>query len=161
MIAPVGAGTFLYMERPGHTAGLEEGMDVFASLGRLVGAHLPEAQSPADGEVEAIPGLVGRSSAMRALAGQVASAAPTESPGPYLGRDGHGQGARCAGAAELSPRARGPFVPVNAAALGDELIESQLFGHVRGAFSGAVGDALGYVAAAEGGARCSSTKSRT
>jgi len=51
---------------------------------------------------------------------------------------------------ELSGR-RGPFVAVNCSTLTDGLAESQLFGHVRGAFSGAVGDAVGFVRAAEGG----------
>src|SRR6266852_6044466 len=43
----------------------------------------------------------------------------------------------------LSPRARGPFIPVNCSAIPEDLLESEFFGHVRGAFSGAVSDALG------------------
>jgi DNA-binding NtrC family response regulator len=50
-----------------------------------------------------------------------------------------------------SPRAAGPFVAVNASSLSDELFESEMFGHVRGSFTGAVGDREGFVAAAQGG----------
>jgi two-component system response regulator HupR/HoxA len=50
-----------------------------------------------------------------------------------------------------SPRRGRPFVAVNASSLSDELFEAELFGHVRGAFTGAVADREGYVAAAEGG----------
>jgi DNA-binding NtrC family response regulator len=52
---------------------------------------------------------------------------------------------------QRSPRAGRPFVAVNASALGDDLFESEMFGHLRGSFTGAVSDREGHVAAAEGG----------
>ena len=57
-----------------------------------------------------------------------------------------------------SARARGPFVAVNASSLGDELFEAEMFGHVRGAFTGAVGGARGLRRGAPRAARCSSTR---
>ncbi|MBF0614326.1 MAG: sigma-54-dependent Fis family transcriptional regulator [Magnetococcales bacterium] len=52
---------------------------------------------------------------------------------------------------DTSPRAKGPFVPVNCAALTESLVESELFGHLKGAFTGAATDRMGRIAAAQGG----------
>jgi DNA-binding NtrC family response regulator len=66
------------------------------------------------------------------------------------GETGTGKELLARGIHELSQR-KGPFVAVNCGALTDTLAESQLFGHVRGAFTGAVSDAVGFVRAADGG----------
>ncbi|MBF0628772.1 MAG: sigma-54-dependent Fis family transcriptional regulator [Magnetococcales bacterium] len=52
---------------------------------------------------------------------------------------------------DASPRSKGPFIPVNCAALSESLVESELFGHARGAFTGALGDRVGRIASAHGG----------
>ncbi|WP_019590068.1 MULTISPECIES: sigma-54-dependent Fis family transcriptional regulator [unclassified Thioalkalivibrio] len=68
-----------------------------------------------------------------------------------LGESGTGKTRLARGIHEWSPRAAGPFVEVNCAAIPDELLESELFGHVRGAFSGAVNDREGRFESAHGG----------
>ncbi len=67
------------------------------------------------------------------------------------GENGTGKGVLARTLHAWSRRAAGPFVTVSCPSLGAELLESELFGHVRGAFTGAVRDAVGKVAAAEGG----------
>src|SRR2546428_10436218 len=70
-------------------------------------------------------------------------AAPAASPVPIGGEGGTGKELVAAALHRLSPRAKGPFIPVNCSAIPEDLLESEFFGHVRGAFSGAVSDTLG------------------
>ena len=67
------------------------------------------------------------------------------------GETGSGKGHLARWLHDHSPRADGPFIPVNCGAIPDTLIDSQLFGHIRGSFSGATSDHLGLVRAAEKG----------
>src|SRR5436189_4680764 len=67
------------------------------------------------------------------------------------GETGTGKGYLARWIHDHSPRAKAPFVPVNCGAIPDSLIDSHLFGHARGAFSGAQSDHLGLVRAATGG----------
>jgi NtrC-family two-component system response regulator AlgB len=78
-------------------------------------------------------------------------AADSEATILLRGESGTGKGVLARAIHARSPRAAGPFVTVNCPSLSAELLESELFGHVRGAFTGAVRDTLGKVAAAEGG----------
>jgi NtrC-family two-component system response regulator AlgB len=77
--------------------------------------------------------------------------APTSANVLILGENGTGKTALAAGIHERSLRKRMPFVTVNCPCLQAQLLESELFGHVRGSFTGAVNDTLGKVAAADGG----------
>jgi DNA-binding NtrC family response regulator len=67
------------------------------------------------------------------------------------GETGVGKGQLAKWLHDQSPRREGPFIPVNCGAIPDSLIDSQLFGHVRGSFSGATADHLGLIRAAENG----------
>ena len=95
--------------------------------------------------------MVGESYAMRQLREQVAMAAPTHGRVLIYGENGTGKELVARTIHALSRRRTGPFVEVNCAAIPEELIESELFGHVRGAFTGAVADRRGKFEAADGG----------
>jgi two-component system nitrogen regulation response regulator NtrX len=95
--------------------------------------------------------MVGESAAMRALRDQVAMAAPTNGRVMIYGENGTGKELVARTIHALSRRRTNAFVEVNCAAIPEELIESELFGHVRGAFTGAVADRRGKFEAADGG----------
>jgi DNA-binding NtrC family response regulator len=97
----------------------------------------------------ALPGLVGASRAMRDVTALVARVA--SSPLPVLVTGESGTGKELVARAIHQASGRGPFVAVNCAALPDDLLESELFGHERGAFSGAVKEKVGLFEAADRG----------
>jgi two-component system, NtrC family, nitrogen regulation response regulator NtrX len=88
---------------------------------------------------------------MTQLREQVAMAAPTNGRVLVFGENGTGKELVARSVHGLSKRHTGPFIEVNCAAIPEELIESELFGHVRGAFTGAVTDRRGKFEAADGG----------
>ncbi len=92
-----------------------------------------------------------RSSAMRATDRMLRLVADKDVVVTLIGESGTGKEVLARRVHELSPRRRGPFVPINCAAIPDALFESELFGHERGAFTGANERARGKVEAAEGG----------
>jgi DNA-binding NtrC family response regulator len=95
--------------------------------------------------------LVGASEAMRQVHKRIGMAAASESTVLVLGETGTGKELVARALHRNGPRARGPFVGVNCAAIPAELMESELFGHVKGAFSGATADRTGRFREAEGG----------
>jgi two-component system nitrogen regulation response regulator NtrX len=95
--------------------------------------------------------IVGESRAIRQLREQIAMAAPTNGRVMIFGENGTGKELVARNVHALSRRRAGPFVEVNCAAIPEELIESELFGHVRGAFTGAVSDRRGKFEVADGG----------
>ena len=96
--------------------------------------------------------LVGDSEPMKKLRAEVARAAPTGGDGAHPRRKRHGQGARRARDPRRRPRSpSGPFIQVNCAAIPEELIESELFGHEKGSFTGAVRKQIGKFVEADGG----------
>jgi DNA-binding NtrC family response regulator len=96
-------------------------------------------------------GLVGASARMRQLYEQVQAAASTGATILITGESGTGKELLARAVHECGSPSGAPFVALNCAALPQDLIESELFGHRKGSFSGATGDALGLVRAAEGG----------
>ncbi len=107
-----------------------------------------EVSSEADA-CHALERSVSRS--MRTLVESAKQVARTDAPVLVTGETGSGKEVLSRAIHEWSDRADGPFVQLNCAALSDHLIESELFGHVRGAFSGAVSDRPGRFRVADGG----------
>jgi len=95
--------------------------------------------------------LVGGSAPMQAVFDLIRSVAPTRSAVLITGETGTGKELVARAIHRLSPRREQLFVPLNCAAIPAELLESELFGHVRGAFSGADSDREGRFGAADGG----------
>jgi two-component system nitrogen regulation response regulator NtrX len=95
--------------------------------------------------------MVGESYAMAQLREQIAMAAPTKGRVLIYGENGTGKELVARNIHMLSRKRGGPFVEVNCAAIPEELIESELFGHMKGAFTGAMADRRGKFEAADGG----------
>jgi DNA-binding NtrC family response regulator len=106
-----------------------------------------EARSALDASV---PGVIGTSPAIRYLRSQLALVAPTTAWVLLLGETGTGKEVAARALHGASERA-GPFVAVNCSAIPESLAESQLFGHKKGAFTGADDDHAGYFEQADGG----------
>lgn len=110
-------------------------------------ARRPQQFGP-DGNVG---GIVGRSAVMQELLGRLKSVAPTDATVLVTGETGTGKELVSRAIHQLSRRREGPFLAVNCAAIAEGILESELFGHVRGAFTGATRDRVGLFEAAQGG----------
>ena len=95
--------------------------------------------------------IVGESDAMKKLKEQIMIAAPTNGRVMIFGENGTGKELVARAIHRSSLRASAPFVEVNCAAIPDELIESELFGHIKGSFTGAITDKVGKFEQADGG----------
>ena len=96
-------------------------------------------------------GLIGQSPVMADLRALIRRVAPTNLPVMVLGASGTGKELVARAIHAASPRKKGPLVPVHCGAVPAELLESELFGHLRGSFTGAHADRAGLVEAAHGG----------
>jgi len=119
-----------------------------AEVGRRA-EEQPEGEPAQCGEF--LPGLLGESGPVRCLSVLVRKAAPHSLRVVIYGETGTGKEKVARAIHDLSSRKDREFVAVNAASLSDELFESELFGHVRGAFTGALADRPGLVEKARGG----------
>lgn len=96
-------------------------------------------------------GLVGTSPAMAALRDLIRRVAPTRLPALVLGSSGTGKELVARAIHAASPRATRPLVPIHCGAVPAELLESELFGHLKGSFTGATADRPGLIETAHGG----------
>jgi len=111
----------------------------------------PAAESAPPSPQPSAGGLVGESPALQSALARIARLAPSELPVMILGESGTGKELAARQLHRGSARADRPFVPVNCAALSETLILSELFGHTRGAFTGADRDRKGVFETAHGG----------
>jgi two-component system nitrogen regulation response regulator GlnG len=111
----------------------------------MSGEQRPPPVSPA------LRAIIGEDAALRAALARVALVAPTHTPVLVCGESGTGKELVARALHELGPHPGGPFVAVNCGALPRELAESELFGHERGAFTGAAARRAGWFEEASGG----------
>ncbi len=96
-------------------------------------------------------GLLGKSVPMQRLYEHIRNASASEAPVLILGESGSGKNLVAQAVQKLSRRKEGPFVQMNCAALNEQLLESELFGHKKGSFTGAISDRIGRFEAAHDG----------
>ena len=120
-------------------------VETFQSLGPVL---LPEeASAPVPGKVE----IIGQSASLKKLLEILPDVAASSATVVLEGESGTGKDLFAQAIHQKSPRAKGPFVAFSCSALVETLIESELFGHVKGAFTGAVRDKVGRFELAQGG----------
>ena len=120
-------------------------------LSARVESLIERRPSPAGTGEGALGRIVGRSQAMGVVYAAIRKVAPTDTTVLLVGETGTGKELVARAIHEESARASGPFVPVNCGAFAENLLESELFGHVRGAFTGAIREKEGLFEAARGG----------
>ncbi|MCA9696354.1 MAG: sigma-54-dependent Fis family transcriptional regulator [Myxococcales bacterium] len=118
---------------------------------RRENARLRAALAEFEGGVEVLGRMLIHSAAMRQLAKTMRKVARFETTVLILGESGVGKELVCRALHELGPRKEGPFVALNCGAIPEGLLESELFGHAKGAFTDASADKPGLFEAAEGG----------
>ncbi len=129
-------GAFWFLEKPVDTQALKLLLERASSARRLEEQNqIYERQLSYDGR---LVGLVGRTPPMQALFQLIQQLAPSSASVLITGESGTGKEVVARAIHQLSPRAAQPFVALNCAALPESLIESELFGHEKGAFTGAL-----------------------
>jgi DNA-binding NtrC family response regulator len=142
-------GAFWYIEKPVQAAALKMILERAAEKKRLVHhTGVLERELATRG---AVGGLVGESTAMQEIFSLIQQVAPTSATVLITGESGTGKEIMARSIHQLSPRRTGPFFAVNCAAMPETLMESELFGHEKGAFTGAVERRAGCFELAKGG----------
>jgi two-component system, NtrC family, response regulator PilR len=134
-------GAFDFVSKPLDLVGLRK---LVASAIKLAGSG--ETDTAVLG-----PRLLGNSAAMATLRDMIGRVSRSQAPVHIFGESGTGKELVARLIHESGPRRDAPFVPVNCGAIPTELMESELFGHKRGSFTGAVTDKKGLIQSAEGG----------
>jgi two-component system, NtrC family, response regulator HydG len=149
-VACMRAGAFDYLEKP-----FADPRRVIQTLERaLERRRLRVRNRELEGELgrsKALENVVAQSGSMRRVLQTVRDLATNESNVLIQAESGTGKELLARAIHETSPRSAGPFVPIDCGALPEGMIEAELFGHVRGAFTGAVRDSEGLFRAANGG----------
>src|SRR5437762_10109702 len=148
-VAAIDAGDFWYIEKP------LKGPELHALLDRALGKARDARQLAVLQrqlrETGRLGDLVGNSKAMQEVMRIVEMAAPSSASVLITGETGSGKEIVARTIHRLSPRAGGPFVAINCSAIPESLMESEIFGHERGAFTGAAERRIGCFELADGG----------
>lgn len=139
-------GAFDFLEKP-----LDADRVLVTVRNAVAQAALASENARLREEVRGPQQIVGNSGAIRTLLDVIARVGPTSARVLITGENGSGKELVARGLHEASLRAGGPFIEVNCAAIPSELIESELFGHVKGSFTGAVTDHAGKFELSNGG----------
>lgn len=158
VVRPTRSGTTTAWLRAGAFAALAQPIDGDALAAeveraaerRVLRSENRQLRRQLDGS-QRLPHVVGTSKKMRELSDLVEAVADSEANILILGENGTGKEVIANAIHARSRRAGGPFIKINCAAIPKELIESELFGHRKGAFTGAVGDRQGLLGMADGG----------
>jgi DNA-binding NtrC family response regulator len=143
-------GAFDFISKPMNLAELKK--TVSRALSQRALQRRTETNNGGDDKnSEQLGKIIGKSSAMLEVYKTVARVAPTKSTVLVLGESGTGKELIAQAIHQHSPRANRPFVAVDCGALTETILESELFGHVRGAFTGALADKKGVFEEAQGG----------
>jgi DNA-binding NtrC family response regulator len=145
----VGLGAYDYLAKPIEPTDLRRMVSEAVARRKLADADA-KAADPRETQAENAT-IVGTASAMLAVYKTVAQVAPTTASMLIVGESGTGKELVARAIHDKSPRAGKPFVPVNCAALPESILESELFGHERGSFTGATGTKRGLFEEANGG----------
>jgi len=135
------AGAFDFVSKPLDLAGLR----------KLVSTAIRMSAQEESDTVIMGPRLLGASAVMQHMREMIARVSRSQAPVHISGESGTGKELVAKLIHESGPRREGPFVPVNCGAIPSDLMESELFGHKRGSFTGAVSDKKGLIQSAEGG----------
>jgi len=145
-IEAVRAGAFDYISKPFNIA------QVKSVVERAIVQSAVRVEKPAASQPRQVPaGLIGRTAGMLEVYKQIALAADAVAPVLVIGESGTGKELVARAIHDHGRRAPKPFVAVNCGAIAETLLESELFGHTRGSFTGAVADAKGLFEQATGG----------
>jgi two-component system nitrogen regulation response regulator GlnG len=143
-VEAVRGGAFEYLVKPFDATAVERIIE--RALHKSLPVETPLTPAPATDEP-----LIGTAPAMQQVFKQIALAAASEASVHLAGESGTGKELVARAIHRYSPRSRGPFVVVHVAGLSASLAESELFGHVRGSFTGADHDRIGLLEQADGG----------
>ena len=142
------AGAFDFVSKP---VDLQKLRDLVQSALRLSKAEEAKPTASEEPGGEAISTITGQSPKIRALREQISKLARSQAPIYISGESGAGKELAAKAIHQMSSRREGPFVAVNCGAIPSELMESELFGHLKGSFTGADHDKQGLFQAASGG----------